>query len=87
MAASETVVRRGDPLATVVCPGCGEGRVVLARSARRVRAGQTSGLCAQCRGRSRVRVTEIERLWARRVFAAMTAEERALVALAFHVDA
>ena len=83
MAAVETVAPRRDYIAAVVCPECGDFRVINARSARRIRAGQGDGRCQTCRTMARVQVTEVERQWARDMLDAMTPNDRALVLLAF----
>jgi hypothetical protein len=54
------------------------------RSARRVRSGETKDArCSHCRAGGRIRLTEDVRDWAREALDAMSAEERALVVLAF----
>lgn len=76
-------MRRVEKSAVLRCPSCGAHRTVGARNARRIRSGQTSGICATCRTAATVHVGGEEREWARLTLAAMTVEDRALVAIAF----
>lgn len=68
---------------TVVCPECGDSRVVTARSARRIRAGQGDLRCRICRSATRIEVTELHRAWAIDAWRTWTDGERAAVAFAF----
>jgi hypothetical protein len=47
----------------VRCPACGATRVVTHRQARRVRAGEHNGVCADCRGHRKPARDEDLRFW------------------------
>jgi transposase-like protein len=50
----------------VRCPSCGHTRVVTARQARRVRAGEHNGVCRDCRGHRKPSTDENLRFWLER---------------------
>ena len=79
---AQPVRRSHDRLVTVACPRCGGHRTVNARSARRIRSGQSEGTCAMCRSSTVVNVTPELRTWAQETWEARTYEERMAVALA-----
>jgi predicted RNA-binding Zn-ribbon protein involved in translation (DUF1610 family) len=41
-------IRRHEGVVVLECPRCGQSRLVQARQARRVKAGEASGLCRSC---------------------------------------